>query len=241
MATLKNWYLNVVDGEYCIAHGIVTGHHRLPDGMDIHTSWLEEVSYDAEVDQVRLRTHSGTLYEMNISDIRLSRIELTQDVFGKYGLPTDRLAEGVRLQAEERRGYIEKIKQVSDSQILFCEFTGTECIGACFKDKSGKVHDIEITPHIGMFVDSYLVTDWENGLVDFRYFDRGAAGIECYHRSDGLDLVQIKNSGGSDLTFIGCHTKVCCPAGEVITIAGDDFSGGGLISPDAVNGKCMLT
>ena len=65
---------------------------------------------------------------------------------------------------------------------------------AYFKDSDGKITEITVTTHTGMFQDSYLVTDFDNGKVDFRYWDY-PRGIKPYHWSDGLSAIRIENTG----------------------------------------------
>lgn len=53
MITLRDWYLtshmtDEVGEEFYMGHGIVSGHPKLADGIDIHTSPIEEVRFDSE-------------------------------------------------------------------------------------------------------------------------------------------------------------------------------------------------
>ncbi len=56
---LHYWYIEERENEggtYMIGHGIVTGHHRLMDSTDIHTSTIQEISIDEDEGEVLLIT-----------------------------------------------------------------------------------------------------------------------------------------------------------------------------------------
>lgn len=67
-----------------------------------------------------------------------------------------------------------------------------------------------------MFQDSVLVTDWDSGLVDFRYFLNN--NIRLYHWSDGLAAVKIKNSGCERVVFSGRNREIVCWPGEIAMV-----------------------
>ena len=61
MPNLYHWYLEAACG-YIMAHGYVTGHSKLSNGLLIHTSAIEKAEIADGV--LRLTTHSGNLYPL---------------------------------------------------------------------------------------------------------------------------------------------------------------------------------
>lgn len=131
MYQLSEWYLSESNGDVIVgyadgiplmvnvpkhkgsvrAHGIVKGHHRLPDGTHIHTSRIEQLDTEADEGRFVARTHSGSLYELMFEEIDGERISDTMKILGKYEVPEEvlKLCEStayrnqVRKAAEEQR------------------------------------------------------------------------------------------------------------------------------------------
>ena len=102
----------------------------------------------------------------------------------------------------------------------------------------GQVYEIPEKVHVGMFQDSVLITDWEHGNVDFRFFPNYQ--MEPYHWSDGLEKIHIHNLDTREFYFKGTDGAICMKAGEITVVEKSAYRGEGLFSPDAVNGKCAF-
>lgn len=239
MIKLNNWFINKrVGGSHYHAHGISTGHPKLSDGMDITTSAIENLKFDNDNNRIIMLTHSQNEYELPLSQVLLENIKDTNialESFGLFALDADKcrkLNEGVGKQL------LEKVESVLRNNELYLQISGVFVQKAFFRNTDGAIREIGVSPHIGTFVDSYLVTDWNSGEVDFRYFDKLNA-IEPYHWSDGLEALQIDNIGSEDITFLS-GDNIICKAGEVTCIDKSQMGREGLFSPDAVNGKCVM-
>lgn len=244
MITLRNWHLRRF-----AAHGVVLGHPRLPDGMHVHTSPIQEMVLLEEEDSLVLETASGNLYCLEGRDIarpfRLvfensDTLKETQRCLDCFGVSPECAARFQLLrEAAEQETLRQAERELAPGELLL-ETAGTFVLRALFRTEEGETRAVEPTIHSGMFQDSVLVTDWEGGRVDFRYFpiwDR----LEPYHTSDGLTAIHLRNLGRTDLKFGSERAPVLCPAGETTVIPMADHPAEGLISPDAVNGKSLLT
>ena len=79
MLTLKDWYIkNFFDiGFY--AKGFVFGHHRFEDGTSISTSAVEKV-YSLGESKYVFETHSGSLYQLDMTDVREDYEETVKEI-----------------------------------------------------------------------------------------------------------------------------------------------------------------
>lgn len=245
MFILKNWHLN----EYsygCNASGNTFGNYKFYEGQFIHTSKIEKI-YLAEKDVYILKTHSGSLYQVRESDIDPEYFEQTRRLLEKFEV-TDSQSDSDELKkAEEvllnKKSIVDNAASYALEHIgineLYLVVTGMDVLKAVFKN-SGGIYEIKPRLHVGMFQDSVLITDFEYGTVDFRFFPNNIS-MEPYHWSDNLEKIHIRNIGKRDFMFLATDKNIVCKAGEITEIAKEEYSGEGLISPDAVNGKSLLS
>ena len=75
MPTLFSWYIKA-HGPVFLAHGIVSGHPKLPEGEAVHTSSL--IRAEEEENGLLLETQSGSVYHVRAEEFsaRESRPEL---------------------------------------------------------------------------------------------------------------------------------------------------------------------
>lgn len=249
MLTLEKWYLEKHDSErgtFILGMGVVFDHHRLEDGTFIHTSRIEHMGLEVEKKQFLMDTHSGSHYALKVDEMHPKYLEQTIELLKVLGVrlePVDDDIMAVRRYYEESqlKELREAEEALRDRELLLAmkddSMYGMMVKQALFKI-DGTVREISPCVHTGMFQDSVLITDWEKGEVDFRYFPNGM--IEPYHWSDGLDAVVVRNVCGYDISFEGTDGKIKCPAGEDTRIESASYRGEGLFSPDVVNGKSML-
>lgn len=230
MLTLWNWYLTAEEPGGMVAHGVVSGHLRLPTGLSIHTSLLEKAEIKKET--LVLTTASGHRYFLRPEGISDSRWEETAACLELLGIKTGYGERCLQIREEAEEAELEKLAEGE----LLLEAVGRNTLRAWFKAGRDKLVKLEPYIHVGMFQDSVLITDWEGGTVDFRYFPK-EDWIEPYHISDGLERIKLRNVGGTDVIFGRSGREVRCRAGETTAVPAADHDREGLFSPDAVNGK----
>lgn len=234
MIKLVNWYLRQYNDSH-LAWGYVFNHPRLSDGTHIHTSRIKDLEMNEAGDRLVMHTDSDNEYELSLVNIGIDAFEETQDSLKAFNIPTFSLEKCQKLQQIKEDAKIAKVSEILKPNELYLLQYGVLTREAYFKSADGKVTKIDVSLHSGTFQDSYLVTDFQGGKVDFRYFDK-LYGIEPYHWSDNLEAIKIENLGKIDIRFYA-DTEILCKTGEITTIESRQFSGEGLISPDAVNGK----
>lgn len=242
MPILYNWYLRTAwDDESVIqAHGLVSGREKIPDGLDVHTTRIQEaVVADGAL---QLTTRSGQHYTLAKEAILPDpdRGEGTAACLAAFGIEAGFVEECLRARAEaEQRRREEDQGELEPGELLLA-CVGTRVIQALFCTPQGEVVGIEPTVHLGTYQDSVLVTDWKGGTVDFRYFPKTCL-MEPYHVSDGLETIKVRNLGARDVYFGKSERQVTCPAGQLTAIPAAEHDHEGLFSPDAVNGKNVFT
>ncbi len=245
MYTLKNWsFGKFIDGGIYV-NGTVYGHHRLQDGHYICTSEIEKIYLCADNEYVA-ETHSGSLYHLFVDEMDPEKDEDTKEKLGLFKLLDGAEAASQLAAAKEVFDQKQKIigaaedtaKEYMDEDGLYLIMEYMHVVKAILK-KDTNFREIHASVHAGMFQDSVLVTDWEDGKVDFRYFPNYM--MEPYHWSDGLSCIYIHNIGKCSIVFKGTKQNIECKANEVTKISKDEYQGEALFSPDAVNGKCVFS
>lgn len=234
MAGLANWYF--IKGNHFHLGGIVSGHPKLADGMDITTSYVRTVVRQG--DSLIARTKSGTVYNLELAEICMDKEVVYDTVAALKGFGFD---ENIIIEAQvlkERRSieYLQNADKVLDNGELLLCMAGTNAIRAYFKF-CNKVEQCQIRRHVGMYQDSILIGLM--GKVDFRYFPKPNS-CEVYHWSDGLKSVKIANTGAEQTIFDGRGSVLVIKKGEMKALERKIFANEGLFSPDCVNGKSIL-
>ena len=221
MIRLKDWYftkhrlIDLDEDCYC-AHGVVSGHPRLEDGIDITTSKVEHIKPDAENDRLIMHTYSGNEYELLLADIQIMRFEETSGFLLQFGISALDKEQCKHLAKQARVKLQDKVSSVLNNNELYLQLMGVFVQKAFFKSHSGEVRELSIKCHSGMFQDSYLICDGKYCEVDFRYFDRFME-IEPYCWSENVEAVRIENVGDTHIT---CKLKeqIACPIGKITWI-----------------------
>ncbi len=236
MPVLHHWKLSVW-GDTVLAHGLVTGHPRLPSGSFCHTSPIREARLEDSA--LTLLTASGNRYILGADAIDPSHLEETAEGLERLGLAPAAEGWGRARQEEMARRRARLAQELLPGELLL-DVAGTDALAAVFRTAQGELVEVEPDVHVGMFQDSVLVTDWQGGTVDFRYFPKEDR-LEPYHLSDGLTAIRLNNLGGTDVSFGAASRAAVCPAGEVTVLSASDHAAEGLFSPDAVNGKGLYS
>lgn len=195
MPRLYNWFLSNMK-DTAIAHGIVTGHNRLPDAMNIHTSKIK--------DFIIKDNSSGIIVTMN-TEYEVERSEYNKERNNSY---LNELKDRENLQ-DWQKNLIEFLNipeepiqdvnyNLEENSILLSIGNNREYYfdKMIVNDASG-IHELNrVYPHIGMFQDSVLCTMEVNKVYyDLRYFTFKDSNIEIYCcETNGLDL-HIHNCG----------------------------------------------
>ena len=175
MATLTDW--GFIKGNHFHLRGIVIGHPKLTDCMDITTSYVETVVRQG--DCLIAKTKSGTVYNLELAEIGMDK-EVVYDTIAAlkgFGLDENIIIEAQILKERKSVEYLQNADKVLDNGELLLCMAGTNTIRAYFKF-CNKVEECQIRVHTGRYQDSVLVEFM--GKVDFRYFPKPNS-CEVYH------------------------------------------------------------
>ncbi|MCR4868311.1 hypothetical protein SAMN02910400_00599 [Lachnospiraceae bacterium C10] len=185
---LHYWYIeeHESDSEMLrIGHGIVTGHNKLSDAMNMHTSAVEAIHIDEEEGELVLTTRNS-VYHCPLAYCRFKKQDKYPDIIPGY----ERLKEK----------YIDKIEypSIDPGKVLlvlanFCDYYFHSLYYVPNDSKDGKCLEYSGWSHVGNFQDSYLINT-EDYKVDLRYFPH-YQNIEFYSEdTDGCPWF-IENIG----------------------------------------------
>lgn len=248
MPELKKWFLKETIEGSLYANGEVYGHYRLEDGEFIHTSYIVNY-YDLENGEYVLETYSGSLYLLQKNEMQPELSEHTKRLLENAEWKNaDGIKEKIALanhefamKREAREQVLNNVECWAETNLgngeLYLVMESMKVLKALYKQEE-QVIELREKVHVGMFQDSVLITDWENGTVDFRFFPNFR--MEPYHWSDGLKKIHIHNIGAKAFAFKGTDAEILCNSGEITVIDKSAYRGEGLFSPDAVNGKCVF-
>lgn len=237
MPALYHWKLGICE-DSVLAWGLVTWHPKLPNGLFCHTSPVREACLES--DALTLVTSSGHRYALQPEAMAPNGLEETAEGLEKLGLSpalADEWAQARREADERRRARL--TGDLAPGELLL-EVVGVNAFAAFFRTEEGELTEVRPYVHTGMFQDSVLITDWDTGTVDFRFFPKGDR-LEPYHISDGLTAIRLCNLGAAAVTFGGPGRETLCPAGEVTLLPMAAHETEGLFSPDTVNGKGLYS
>lgn len=183
---LHNWYiedhLSQKSGRYALAHGIATGHNRLPDSIFCHTSKIREVYVNGEGELVVLTMN--TEYHCPLNSCDWERQDKYPNMIPDYN-KTKEEYKGKSLRPVIESG---KVLLVLSN---FCHYYFHSLY--CVSEGSDKPCEYSGDAHIGMFQDSYLI-EADNRQIDLRYFPH-FQNIEFYsEHTQGMPLF-LENVG----------------------------------------------
>ena len=249
MLELKQWSLKKreKDGIF-YANGHVYGHYRLNDGDYIYTSYIVNF-YLLENGVYVFETHSGSLYQLSENEMQAALSENTKRLLGSVEWKDagdikerlERVNDEFTTRRKARENAVNNAKDWAEANLgnreLYLVMESMKVLKAFYKQEK-QSYEIPVNVHSGMFQDSILITDWEQGNVDFRFFPNFQ--MEPYHWSDGLEKLHIYNIDEKAFGFKGTDGEILCEAGKITIVEKSAYRGEGLFSPDAVNGKCVF-
>ena len=185
---LHYWYVEEreEDGEVVrIGHGIVSGHKKLADAIDMYTSAVEAIHVDEEAGELVLTTQNS-VYHCPLAYCRFKKQDKYPNILPDY----ERLKEKYQGTIEDPSIEPGKVLLVLSN---FCHYYFHSLYYVPSDSEDGKILEYSGWPHVGMFQDSYLILT-EDNKIDIRYFPH-FQNIEFYSEvSDGCPLY-IENIG----------------------------------------------
>lgn len=235
MIILEQGYLAFREDGQIAACGYVIGHPKVDDGIFINTSYVESVTMEG--DELHIHTQSGSHYRLRLADVYEERLGNTKAALKKLGVSFDMGRCRTLIRENEIKMCVELSGILEPCELylrMLCDETVTH---AYYMAENGVITKAGISYHVGTFQDSILIRVYCK--CDFRFFPNGT-NIEPYHWSDGLQAVKIHNICG-DFDFKCDQRRIKCKGKEITTIKAEEYTGEGLVSPDSVTGKSLLT
>lgn len=190
---MYEWYIdnvNSVYGDYKCLHGLVSGHDRLQDSIDTHTSEVLGIMIDYVENECVVQTRNTTYYcPLAYCDFD------TQD-------KTWELVPDYEIIKEIYYDTIKKPKIEPGKVLLVVANWRRYYFDSLFYQPIGEEAPVPIicTPHIGTFQDSVLIRSVSDRVIDIRYFPH-FENMEFYSEdTDGCPWY-IENIGDADLYF----------------------------------------
>ena len=187
---LHNWFVSGNDAKM-IAHGVVTGHKKLPDTMFIHTSPIKGIEIDSECGEATIIT-MNTIYRCPLNSLKFSEQDNHPELIHDYEAVREKFSVPFE-EPEIEQGKV--LLVLSDHDEYYFH-------SLCVKDKDGKPVKYSAHPHIGTFQDSYLISA-DGGKVDLAYFPH-FRNIEFYSCHTDNRPLYAENIGES-VIYIGCQ------------------------------------
>ncbi len=185
---LHYWYIgeHEIRGEmFRIGHGIVTGHKKLSDALDMHTSAVEGIHIDEEEGELVLTTRNS-VYHCPLAYCSFNEQDEYPDIIPDYEKLKERYKDKIEYPSIEPG----KVLLVLTN---FCDYYFHSLYYVPNDSKDGKPVEFHGSAHIGTFQDSYLIGT-RGYRVDLRYFPH-YQNIEFYSEdTDGCPWY-IENIG----------------------------------------------
>ena len=166
-----------------IAHGIVTGHNRLIDSTEAHTSTIREIVINEETGEAEIHTRNSRYY-CPLAYCRFWKQDKYPYALKNYN------------QLKEKYENVLKAPTIEPGNVLLVLSNFNEYyFNSLYYIPMGQTEPVDYSgyPHIGTFQDSYLVETDEEG-VDIRYFPH-FQNIEFYAQyTNGCPLF-VENIG----------------------------------------------
>ncbi len=185
---LHYWHIgeHEVDGKmFRIGHGIVTGHKKFSDSIDMHTSAVEAVHIDKEEGELVLTTRNS-VYHCPLAYCRFKKQDEYPDIIPDYESIKERYRDKIEYPSIEPG----KVLLVLAN---FCDYYFHSLYFVPENSGDGKKLEFSGWPHVGMFQDSYLINT-KGYRIDLRYFPH-YQNIEFYSEDTNGCPLFIENIG----------------------------------------------
>ncbi len=205
MKILKYWYITQYKENFMVAHGIVFGHKRLPDGEKIHTSYIKKVEIHDGMADIETK---NSLYHCQLNEALFECF----DNNGKSLLPDF----GLLKKKYERE--LELPGTGDGALILLDAAAEYYFVGAVFQ-MEGQRKEFRTAPvHLGMFLDSIVIEwyDWKSKRhVSYCYFP--TLGCVLFYRWSSMKTY-IQNAGATPIEVTIAGQSYHIGAGEQTAI-----------------------
>ena len=189
---LHYWHIDELDYEgkkYTFGHGIVTGHYRLMDSTDMHTSEVRAVHVDEEAKEVILTTRNS-VYHCPLAYCSFDEQDAFPDIIPEY--------EELK---KKYQGTIEN-PSIEPGKVLlvladFNEYYFHSVYYIPEDAEKKEPLNYHGRPHIGMFQDSFII-GIDGADIDLRYFPHFRY-VEFYAMRTGERPVYLQNIGDTVL------------------------------------------
>ena len=186
--SLYDWYIDEhvsEKGKYCVAHGIVTGHDRLPDSCYCHTSKIRTIYVNFEENELVVITRN-TIYHCPLEYCRWKEQDEYAHVIPDYAKIKEQYKDKIPYPSIETGNVLLVLSN-------FCEYYFHSVYYVPKDATDQKPRSFRGYPHIGTFQDSYLISV-EHEPIDLRYFPH-YQNVEFYaERTNNMPLF-IENIG----------------------------------------------
>lgn len=185
---LHYWYVGEqeINGkDYIIGHGIITGHNKMQDSVDVNTAAVHAIHIDEANGELVLTTKDGTFY-CPLEYCQFNKQDKYPDIIPDY--------EYIKEKYKDKIEYPE----IEPGKVLlvlanFCEYYfHSLCYIPLDSDVRERISYYGY-PHVGMVQDSYLI-DTDNYEIDLRYFPH-FQNIEFYREQTNSCPLYIENIG----------------------------------------------
>lgn len=190
MCRLSKWYLGyeMMGGvKRRVARGVVSGHYRLDDGKQIHTSQIKFIEMEGDTALIRTR---NTLYKCDMKDALYDEFKYTD------------LIEGFEEYRAKYSDLPEPVSEVDDNQAVIRLGNNREYYYDSVHIKYKGQEEIITEPdvHVGMIQDSVLSRFcFGDTYIFFDYFPYKNGCLEFYSWDDSELEVYIENCGDREL------------------------------------------
>lgn len=199
-------------------------------------SMIDTVEVDEPNKAFIFHTMSGSEYLCPFEDIRWTDrfAEFSKDNLERLKVVPHFVDEAIKLAHEKESSFVTWLEKEIFNGDLFIEIGVGGILNVHFKYED-KVHRLSSQRHMGMFKDSYLYQ--LSGIVDFRHYEFIGGSVNTYHMSDSIKRLVVNNIGCRPVTI----DNIIYKHGVNVTRVTEENHPEGLISPDAFNGKSLLS
>lgn len=192
---LHYWYIEETEYEgrrFGIGQGIVTGHPKLPDSIDMHTSEVKSVYVDEEAAGVVITTRNS-VYHCPLAYCDFDEQDRYPDFIPDYERIKEKYKDTIEYPSIEPGKVLLVLADFSEYY-----FHSVYYVPADAEDR--KPLPFSGHPHIGTFQDSYLI-HVKSTPIDLRYFPH-YQNIEFYSE-DTNDMPLYLENIGEAVLYVG--------------------------------------
>lgn len=170
---------------YRIAHGIVTGHKRIPDAIDMHSSEVRAVHVDEAAEELVVTTRNS-VYHCPLSYCDFEKQDEFSDIVPEYERIKERYQNAIDYPTIDPGNVLLVLSNFSEYYFHSLYYVPLD-------SETSEPLEYIGWPHVGTFQDSFLVGTKDQS-IDLRYFPH-FQNIEFYVLRTGGHPLFIENIG----------------------------------------------